>query len=132
MTRLLPFLLVLLATPAWALDCKTATTQTDMNACAGMGFEAADAELNRIYGQLVARTGKDSQARTLLTKAQRDWLAFRDAECAFQASGVEGGSAQPMVVLGCREGLTRKRTADLKGYLTCQEGDLSCPTWSGR
>ena len=31
---------------------ETAMTQTDMNLCAGVGFQEADAELNRVYKKI--------------------------------------------------------------------------------
>ena len=52
---------------------------------------------------------------------------FRDAECGFAASGVAGGSAEPMVTAQCLARLTQSRNADFKAYLACPEGDLSCP-----
>lgn len=98
-----------------------------MNVCAGEAYAAADAELNTAYKQIVARLAGDPDGLAALRAAERAWVAFRDAECAFQSSGVEGGSIYPMVQAGCLEGLTRDRLEALNGYLACEEGDLSCP-----
>ncbi len=59
--------------------------------------------------------------------AERAWIAFRDAECAFSASGGEGGSAYPMTVSMCAAHLTTARTEQLSSFLHCKEGDMSCP-----
>ena len=112
-------LLCVLSTPAFALDCKTASDQVSLNQCVGQDFKAADADLNAVYGQVAGRLSDAPDVKSLLTAAQRSWVAFRDAECAFRSSGSEGGSIHPMVVLGCRTTLTRKRVADLKAYLSC-------------
>jgi len=90
-------------------------------------FKSADSELNRLYKQITTRLSGDESTLHLLTVAQRAWIAFRDAECAFAASGVEGGSAYPGIVANCMAELTLKRIADFNTYLACEEGDLACP-----
>lgn len=90
-------------------------------------FKSADAELNTLYKQITARLSEDGDTLHLLTVAQRAWIAFRDAECAFAASGVEGGSAYPEILADCKAQLTLKRIEDFKTYLACEEGDLACP-----
>jgi len=75
----------------------------------------------------VARLKGDAATSKLLLKAQKAWLAFRDAECTFQTSAAQGGSIQPMLQAYCLDDLTVKRTVALKSYLACEEGDMSCP-----
>jgi uncharacterized protein YecT (DUF1311 family) len=116
--------------PALADECMDkATAQADMNQCAAKAFRTSDAELNKSFQQLQRRLSDDA-TRKRLVAAQRAWLAFRDAECAFSAAGVQGGSAYPMTYGLCLDGLTRKRVEAIKVYLSCgdKEGDLSCPT----
>ena len=112
---------------ARAADCGTEATQSAMNACADRDFRAADAALNSAYRRVAERLAKDDGAKALLTTAQRAWVGFRDAECAFSASGSQGGSVYPLVALTCRAGLTRQRTQTLEDYLACREGELDCP-----
>lgn len=119
--------LALLAVSAHADDCSKASTQTAMNACAAQSAKAADIQLNQLYGQIQARLKDSPTGRTHLVAAQRAWIAFRDAECSFAASAVEGGSIMPMIHSNCMENVTRKRIADFKQYLSCPEGDVSCP-----
>ena len=98
-----------------------------MNQCAAKALKAADATLNADYREIEKRLTDDPDARKLLVASQRAWIGFRDAECAFQSSGVAGGSIQPMIHAGCLETLTNARIADFKTYLSCEEGDMSCP-----
>lgn len=112
---------------AWADDCDNASDQATMNECAGKSFKASDTELNTLYKQIEARLKDDQDKAKLLVAAQKAWIAFRDAECDFSAAGVAGGSVYPMIVLQCRDGLTQNRVKDFKTYLSCEEGDLSCP-----
>ena len=102
-------------------------SQTGMNICADAGYKAADKKLNATYGEIVKRLADDAGGKKLLQASQRAWIGFRDAECAFSASGVDGGSVYPMILSGCLEGLTNDRTEQLGDYLKCVEGDMSCP-----
>lgn len=115
------------ATPTARAECDAGLPQQGLNDCAFREFEAADAALNATYRRIVARLAGQTEARQLLTKAQRAWVAFRDAECGFSASGVQGGSIQPMIASMCQTDLTKVRTEALRRYLDCKEGDLSCP-----
>jgi uncharacterized protein YecT (DUF1311 family) len=98
-----------------------------MNECAAAAFQKSDAALNTVYKQIIGRLKDDEAARKLLTISQRDWLAYRDAECAFASSKTEGGSVNGMIVTYCRDDLTMQRVKQLQTYLKCQEGDMSCP-----
>lgn len=86
-----------------------------------------DLALNQTFKQIQKRLADDANGKARLVKAQRGWIAFRDAECTFQSSGDDGGTAAPMVAALCRSDLTKARTKQLKAYLNCQEGDLACP-----
>ncbi|MBN3865341.1 DUF1311 domain-containing protein [Pseudomonas frederiksbergensis] len=126
--RLLLALTPLLFTPlAQAVDCDNATDQGTMNQCAAQQNKAADKELNTLYQQITTRLNDDPAAKKLLIGAQRSWIAFRDAECTFSASGVAGGSVYPLIYSNCATELTKARVEAFKTYLKCQEGDLSCP-----
>lgn len=92
---------------------------------AAASFKKADAALNATYSQLMDELSGAAGQR--LRTAQRAWLAFRDAECGFQGSAVQGGSAQSMVVSQCLATLTEQRVKQLRFYLNCPEGDLACP-----
>ena len=107
--------------------CTDQSSQSAMNQCAGAAYEKTDAELNAAYREIMARLASDQQARQRLTAAQRAWIAFRDAECAFATEGSAGGSIYPYLLTTCRDGLTGARLAQLRAYLDCREGDLACP-----
>ena len=59
MSALLPAALVLGLATAHALpaaaECNPNATQSDLNACAGAAFDAADRELNALYAQMKQR-----------------------------------------------------------------------------
>ncbi|WP_292343918.1 lysozyme inhibitor LprI family protein [Mesorhizobium sp.] len=103
--------LVLLATvpAAWGQECdRSDDSQSMMTICANTDYEAADAKLNAAYKDLVG--GNDEKANKLLQTAQRAWIAFRDAECAYSTADSAGGSIHPMEVSQCLTELTNERT----------------------
>ena len=126
--RLLLALTPLLFTSmAVAVDCDNASDQATMNQCAAQQNATADKELNALYQQITSRFKGNPDNKKLLVGAQRAWVAFRDAECKFSASGVEGGSVYPLIYSNCVTQLTKARVQTFKNYLKCQEGDMSCP-----
>ena len=118
---------LLLTSPVFAVDCENASDQSTMSQCAAQQHAAADKELNALYQQITSRLKSNPDSQKLLVGAQRAWVAFRDAECKFSASGVAGGSVYPLIYNNCTTALTRSRVQTLKQYLKCQEGDMSCP-----
>lgn len=108
-----------------------AENQAAMTQCAAQAYQASDAELNEVFHDTRQRLGDDADTRRLLRDAERAWVAFRDAECAFAASAVAGGSAYPMVLDLCLNELTQSRIEQFRQYLHCEEGDMSCPVPPG-
>ena len=88
-------------------------TQAEMTRSAVRSFEQADRALNSAYQQLRGKLDKAGRAKLL--KAQRAWIAYRDAEASL-AGDIEarGGSMEPMLVALRLEELTKSRTSDLK------------------
>ena len=117
---------ILVAFPAAAMDCAD-QTQLGLNRCADAAFQKADRALNDAYREVLRRLSDDWRKKDLLAASERDWIGFRDAECKFAVSGVEGGSIYPMEYLLCLEKQTLERTKTIESYLHCEEGDLSCP-----
>ena len=115
--------LALGALPAAAqeVSCIEAQTQVEMTRCAEMDWMAADDRLNAAYGDamramkaLDAALPKAEQgAAAALKQAQRAWIPFRDAACTAEAYMMHGGSAEPMLIYGCRARLTDERTEGL-------------------
>ncbi|MGY2460821.1 lysozyme inhibitor LprI family protein [Vreelandella sulfidaeris] len=113
---------------AYAGDrCDNATTQAELTECSAQAYHTADDALNEAYQVLVDQLSNNVASLEKLRAAQRAWIGFRDAECAFESSAVEGGSAQPMIRNRCLESVTQARTQTLLEHARCEEGELSCP-----
>ncbi|CDZ63224.1 Probable urease-associated protein [Neorhizobium galegae bv. orientalis] len=118
--------MALFALPAEAQEpkanCKNPQTQIEMNICSQRDYDAADKALNAQY-QTTRKAMKAWDADAMselkgaedaLVKAQRAWVAYRDAQCISTGFQAHGGSMEPMLISGCQADLTRKRTAELK------------------
>jgi uncharacterized protein YecT (DUF1311 family) len=116
----------LLALPAAGQEpkanCKNPQTQLEMNICSQRDYEAADKALNAQYQttrKAMKKWDADSSAdlkgaEDALVKAQRAWVAYRDAQCISSGFQAHGGSMEPMLISGCQADLTRKRITELK------------------
>ena len=104
--------------------------QAQMTRSAGSSYAQADAAMTaqwkRTYAYMKRRDGQDTSrgggfgfAGSLL-ESQRAWLKFRDTQCVIEGGQYAGGSAQAMTIAGCRTGLTKARTAQLKSMIWYQ------------
>ena len=119
--------LSLIAAPLAALasTCDNPRKQAELNDCATDRYAVADKALNQDYATYLKRLSPIQ--RKQFRQAQNAWIKFRDTSCAFQSSGVEKGSAHPMVHRQCLASMTEERVQQIKALASCQEGDLSCP-----
>lgn len=76
--------------------------------------DAWDAALNREYRETRAAHAGDDTAAASLLAAQRAWIAWRDAECAFQYDRYGGGSMRSIAAANCKMSMTAMRTLELK------------------
>ena len=104
--------------------------QAQMTRSAGSSYAQADAAMTaqwkRTYAYMKRRDAQDTSrgggfgfAGSLL-ESQRAWLKFRDTQCVIEGGQYAGGSAQAMTIAGCRTGLTKARTAQLKSMMWYQ------------
>ena len=95
--------------------CGEFDTQFEATQCAHKEFLAADAELNRTYGQLVAKL--DAKRRARLKEAETAWIKYRDANCEYESSRYEGGTMRPMIHSFCLARMTASRKDELKDQI---------------
>ncbi|OYW21745.1 MULTISPECIES: lysozyme inhibitor LprI family protein [unclassified Sphingomonas] len=123
--------LLLLAAAAPAEPCDNAISQSAMTMCAAEAYKRADAALNAQWKITLAKAkARDVESPPMsvaerryadgLLDSQRAWIAFRDAQCAAESLEMRGGSAQPMLLYGCKAAMTRERTKWLKDFAAQQ------------
>ena len=96
--------------------CANAQTQFELNECQAREYKKADAALNAIYKQLMAKV-EDEGERGTLKAAQVAWIKYRDANCEFESYINKGGTMYSMVYDGCLTALTQERTRHLRDLL---------------
>lgn len=92
-----------------AADCNSPVL-SDLEQCAVQRFRAADAELNRVYRDI----GGDPRNREILLSAQRTWLAYRDATCAWEQDLRRDGREALLNAIACLANVTEARAAYLQ------------------
>ena len=98
--------------------CKDPMSQPEMNLCSRRHYEKADAELNKVYEQLMLElAGYEKDHRPKFQEAQSLWLKYRDANCDSEAAIYEGGTIRPTVYYSCLASVTRERTRGIKAFL---------------
>jgi uncharacterized protein YecT (DUF1311 family) len=104
------------------LNCDTAMTTPELNACAGRALDAADAKLNDAYKKALAfvkSTGNDkphdpASWEKALRASQKSWIAYRDADCGgLVPMSWGGGTGTTSAVLYCKTVKTETRTNEL-------------------
>jgi uncharacterized protein YecT (DUF1311 family) len=107
----------------------SAQTQRDMNEDAATIFKEADKKLNSLYQKILKDYADDPVFIASFKKAQRCWIAFRDAQLKMKYPDREPGyygSIQPMLETRYLTELTKDRIKALQVWIDgVQEGDLS-------
>lgn len=111
----------LLTLPVHAADtCASAVTMPEVEACAERDFKAEDERLNKAFKTLLQALPEQSDVghagespRAALVKAQRRWIAFRDADCNAKFALVAGGSIRVATVWVCQRERTEQRIKEL-------------------
>ena len=133
MKRIILSVLLCLSAPALAEEeeaevCGASETTLDLRDCVKAELAAEDRRLNAIYRDLIAllnmrdkeqdRTNEDS-----LRRAQRAWVAFRDADCEFAGKAMEGGTFEIVLQLQCRLTHTSARNQQLEDLRAMHFGE---------
>jgi uncharacterized protein YecT (DUF1311 family) len=98
----------------------TLQTQTDMNEAAKVEYTGADAELNRVYRQILEARRADAEFVVSFRAAQRAWIVFRDAHVQALYPALDKrrayGSVYPLCRWQALAALTLERTNQLKAW----------------
>jgi uncharacterized protein YecT (DUF1311 family) len=98
--------------------CKDPMSQAEMNLCSRRDYEKADAQLKKVYEQLILElAGYETNHRPKFEEAQSLWLKYREASCDSEASIYEGGSIRPTIYYSCLASLTKERTSRIKAFV---------------
>jgi uncharacterized protein YecT (DUF1311 family) len=100
--------------------CEKAQSTAEMRDCVGREYREADAELNKVYQQVMSQL-EDEGHKAALKEAQLAWIKYRDANCEFESYLNRGGTIYPVVYEGCRAAMTVSRTKELQETLKAEK-----------
>jgi uncharacterized protein YecT (DUF1311 family) len=78
------FVILIAASPAGAMDCKNASTAAEKAICADPDAKAADSRMTEVF--IVLKSVTPASDRDALLADQRNWLATRDGDCAYDSN----------------------------------------------
>jgi uncharacterized protein YecT (DUF1311 family) len=91
--------------------CANVVATSAFAECFEKAFEAADGDLNLLYGRIRKVLAPAELAS--LTRAERVWLQYRDLTCKAEYELYGGGTGGPPTRLACLTAETRARQASL-------------------
>ena len=122
--KLVPLAALVWASYAMAQDeaCKAPDTTAAILRCEELRLRHAEQALNAAYrrlaGELQQRGSEahEREARALLVKAQRNWVAFREQDCKALFTARGDGSLRPWYYLNCMRSHAQLRTKQLETF----------------
>ena len=121
---------MLLCTAAIGDESECAGSVSSILQCLDQKHDELDSQLNTLYKEVIRRfpfadlAGADKvRSKAEFTSAQREWIRFRDADCATTAMVNGGGDASKYESLDCLNRHTQQRIADLKRYIEYLPGE---------
>jgi uncharacterized protein YecT (DUF1311 family) len=106
-----------------------AQTQSEMNREACDDHKKADAELNKLYQQVLREYKADALFVQKMRNAQRAWVTYRDAyvDSLYPSANPQRdyGGVYPMCRCSVLEELTKRRVEELRRWVNgVEEGDV--------
>ena len=119
------YLFITTAARANSYDCAHVPDYITWTVCVQNSAASSDERLNLIYGKVLSKLKGFPEAARLLVTAQRQWIAFRDTQCAFEGS-TTGGNIRSTIVSRCVDRFAADRTKELFYRFACGEGNFAC------
>lgn len=100
---------------AAGINCERTTNPAELLTCAQKDLTANQKKLDA----LLKRGEKQvpASALPLFRAAQTTWIAYRDAECAWNALDLDNGSTNELARLTCQSDLTASRIDELEASI---------------
>ena len=92
--------------------CADAVTTLDMAQCFSKAKALSNEKLTAVYQKVLSKLDGDDANR--LTKVQRLWAEYREANCSAERALYQGGSAATVVYAACIDAMTKARTKELQ------------------
>ncbi|WP_052879707.1 lysozyme inhibitor LprI family protein [Vibrio coralliirubri] len=95
------------------VDCENAMNTIEINQCAAIELESAQAELDKYLAASFEHNAYDAELVASIKKAQESWQAYMTAHCDSVYTQWRDGSIQGVMALSCKTTLTKQRTHEV-------------------
>ncbi|MEZ8107926.1 lysozyme inhibitor LprI family protein [Vibrio splendidus] len=96
-----------------AIDCENAMNTIEINQCAAIELESAQAELDKYLAASFEHNAYDAELVASIKKAQESWQAYMSAHCNSVYTQWRDGSIRGLMALSCKTTLTKQRTHEV-------------------
>ncbi|OCH66610.1 lysozyme inhibitor LprI family protein [Vibrio splendidus] len=95
------------------VDCENAMNTLEINHCAAIELESAQAELDKYLTTSFEHNAYDADLVASIKKAQESWQAYMSAHCNSVYTQWRDGSIRGLMALSCKTTLTKQRTHEV-------------------
>ncbi|CDU04303.1 conserved exported hypothetical protein [Vibrio coralliirubri] len=95
------------------VDCENAMNTIEINQCAAIELESAQAELDKYLAASFEHNAYDAELVASIKKAQESWQAYMTAHCDSVYTQWRDGSIRGVMALSCKTSLTKQRTYEV-------------------
>ncbi|MFA0542551.1 lysozyme inhibitor LprI family protein [Vibrio sp. 10N.222.52.B7] len=95
------------------VDCENAMNTIEINQCAAIELESAQAELDKYLAVSFEHNAYDAELVASIKKAQESWQAYMTAHCDSVYTQWREGSIRGVMALSCKMTLTKQRTHEV-------------------
>ncbi|MEZ8253764.1 lysozyme inhibitor LprI family protein [Vibrio splendidus] len=95
------------------IDCENAMNTIDINHCAAIELESAQAELDKYLAASFEHNDYDAELVASIKNAQESWQAYMSAHCNSVYTQWRDGSIRGLMALSCKTTLTKQRTHEV-------------------
>ncbi|MEZ9300640.1 lysozyme inhibitor LprI family protein [Vibrio splendidus] len=101
------------------VDCENAMNTIEINQCAAIELESAQAELDKYLNASFEHNAYDEELVSSIKVAQESWQAYISAHCDSVYTQWRDGSIRGLMALSCKTKLTKQRTHEVwENFLT--------------
>ncbi|MFA0306090.1 lysozyme inhibitor LprI family protein [Vibrio splendidus] len=95
------------------IDCENAMNTIEINQCAAIELESAQAELDKYLAASFEHNAYDAELVSSIKVAQDSWQAYMSAHCNSVYTQWRDGSIRGVMALSCKTTLTKQRTHEV-------------------
>ncbi|MEZ9953545.1 lysozyme inhibitor LprI family protein [Vibrio splendidus] len=95
------------------VDCENAMNTIEINQCAAIELESAQAELDKYLAASFEHNAYDAELVSSIKVAQDSWQAYMSAHCNSVYTQWRDGSIRGVMALSCKTTLTKQRTHEV-------------------